>query len=128
MTRTTPLCERIQKCDSKDPMYAYRAIPIISQSSLQFLKCIFFILTLDDMILQITSHCKNASIQKLPFYTARKKKLRGQRIFNCPHTNVPKFWVDHIWSLGHLEVNIKPCHIPLECRCMNKKTNHIKPT
>ena len=34
----------------------------------------------------------------------RKKSLRGRRNFNCPHTNEPKFWIDHIWLLGHLGV------------------------
>jgi hypothetical protein len=34
---------RIQKCESNDPMYAYKPSQMNSQSSLQLLKCIFFL-------------------------------------------------------------------------------------
>ena len=53
---TTPKWKRMQKCDYKYPMYAYRDIKINSQSSLQLLICIFIFFTLEDFILHIREH------------------------------------------------------------------------
>jgi hypothetical protein len=43
---------------------------------------------------QLTSYLSIMPVKKIP----RSKE------FNCPHTNEPKFWVDHIWSLRQLGV------------------------
>ena len=56
------------------------------------------------------------------------KKLHSQRKFNCPHTNDPKFWIDHIWSLRQLGLNFsQSLRSLLPKHPLNAKSPTLKP-
>ena len=105
-------------------MYAYRAIPIILRSSLQFLKCIFFILTLDDLILQITSHRyvwllildgqKNGIFLLFPLRHFSKEMNNGNSLdvknkYNSPISNNIEEIVKHFVTLSKIVGQICLC-------------------